>query len=69
MSNMNVKFIGKEYSIPEDVLTYIDLLDFTDSVHKYLSSTNLVPATQDATVSMTDSIPIFIMLIIFTERK
>ena len=35
MSNMTVKFIGKEYSIPQDVLTYIDLLDFTDGVHKY----------------------------------
>ena len=39
MSNMTVKFIGKEYSIPQDVLTYIDLLDFTDGVHKYLAST------------------------------
>ncbi|MBQ8245753.1 MAG: hypothetical protein IJZ42_01295 [Lachnospiraceae bacterium] len=39
MSNMNVRFIGKEYSIPEDVLTYIDLLDFTDGVHKCLAST------------------------------
>ena len=39
MSNITVKFIGKEYSIPEDVLTYIDLLDFTDGVHKYLAST------------------------------
>ena len=39
MSNITVKFIGKEYSIPEDVLTYIDLLVFTDGVHKYLSST------------------------------
>ena len=39
MSNITVKFIGKEYSIPEDVLTYIDLLDFTDSVQKQLAST------------------------------
>ena len=38
MSNMNVKFIGKEYSIPEDILTYIDLLSFTDSVQKQLTS-------------------------------
>ena len=36
MSNMNVRFIGKEYSIPEDILTYIDLLSFTDSVQKQL---------------------------------
>ena len=39
MSNITVKFLGKDYSIPEDVLTYIDLLDFTDNVHKYLAST------------------------------
>ena len=39
MSNITVKFIGKEYSIPEDVLTYIDLLDFTDNVQKQLAST------------------------------
>ena len=39
MSNITVKFIGKEYSITEDVLTYIDLLDFTDGVHKNLAST------------------------------
>ena len=39
MSNITVKFIGKEYSIPQDVLTYIDLLDFTDSVQKQLAST------------------------------
>ena len=38
MNNLTVKFIGKEYSIPEDVLTYIDLLDFTDSVQKQLTS-------------------------------
>ncbi len=38
MSNMNVRFIGKEYSIPEDILTYIDLLSFTDSVQKQLIS-------------------------------
>ena len=36
MSYITVKFIGKEYSIPQDVLTYIDLLSFTDSVQKQL---------------------------------
>ena len=36
MSNITVKFIGQEYSIPADVLTYIDLLSFTDSVQKQL---------------------------------
>ena len=33
---MIVKFLEKEYSIPEDVLTYIDLLSFTDGVQKQL---------------------------------
>ena len=39
MSYITVKFIGKEYSIPQDVLTYIDLLSFTDSVQKQLFGT------------------------------
>lgn len=38
MSNITVKFIGKEYSIPADILTYMDLLIFTDSVQKQLTS-------------------------------
>ena len=36
---MIVKFLKKDYSIPEDVLTYIDLLSFTDSVQKQLFGT------------------------------
>lgn len=36
MSNMNVKFIGKDYTVPQDVLIYIDLLGFTDSVKTQL---------------------------------
>ena len=36
MNYISVKFIDKEYSIPQDVLTYIDLLSFTDSVQKQL---------------------------------
>lgn len=36
MSNLTVKFIDKEYSIPEDVLLYIDLLKLTDSVKEQL---------------------------------
>lgn len=39
MSNITVKFIGKQYSVPQDILTYIDLLDFTDNVQKQLAST------------------------------
>ena len=36
MSDMIVNFIGKEYSIPKDVIAYIDLLDFADNVQKQL---------------------------------
>lgn len=39
MSDLIVKFIGKEYSIPQDVLTYIDLLTFTDSIQQQLATT------------------------------
>ena len=38
MGYINTTFLGKEYSIPQDVLTYIDLLDFTDSIQKQLAS-------------------------------
>ena len=37
--HLTVKFIDKEYYIPQDVLTYIDLLNFTDSVQKQLVGT------------------------------
>ena len=33
---MIVNFLKKDYCIPEDVLTYIDLLSFTDNVQKQL---------------------------------
>ena len=33
---MIVNFLKKDFSIPEDVLTYIDLLNFTDNVQKQL---------------------------------
>lgn len=36
MTILTVKFIDKEYSFPKDVLTYIDLLSFTDSVQQQL---------------------------------
>lgn len=36
MGYISAAFLGKEYSIPEDVLTYIDLLDFTESIKKHL---------------------------------
>ena len=36
MSYIRATFIGKEYSIPKDVLIYIDLLDFTETVKTQL---------------------------------
>lgn len=36
MSSINIKFIGKDYTIPEDVLLYIDLLKITDSIKEQL---------------------------------
>ena len=38
MGNINTTFLGKEYTIPADVLTYIDLLAFTESIQKQLTS-------------------------------
>lgn len=38
MNDLIVKFIDKEYVIPKDVLTYVDLLKFTDNVQKTLAS-------------------------------
>ncbi len=37
MSNTTVKFITKEYSIPEDLLVYLDLLDLTNDVRMALN--------------------------------
>jgi len=39
MSNMTINFLGKEYLIPEDVLAYLDLLKFTDSIKSVLMTT------------------------------
>lgn len=38
MSYMTVRFLHKDYSIPEDVLLYIDLLEFTSNVKTQLSN-------------------------------
>ena len=38
MNDLIVKFIDKEYVISKEVLTYIDLLKFTDNVQKTLAS-------------------------------
>lgn len=36
MKDTTLKFLDEEYSFPPDILTYIDLLDFTDSVKNQL---------------------------------
>ena len=36
MGYIRANFLGQEYSIPEDVLVYIDLLDFTETVKTQL---------------------------------
>lgn len=41
MGNLTVKFIDKEYCLPSDLLTYIGLLDFTDSIKNHLINTFL----------------------------
>lgn len=37
MSNITVKFIDREYSVPEDLLVYLDLLNLTNDVHMALN--------------------------------
>ena len=36
MSNLSVKFFDKEYSIPSDVVTYVELVDFTNGIRDNL---------------------------------
>ena len=36
MGYIRATFLGKEYSIPEDVLIYLDLLDFTENIKNQL---------------------------------
>ncbi len=58
MGNLNVTFLGIEYTIPEDVVVYIDLLDFTDSVQKQLVSAfmrKLRNRIQDGNVGLLDN--------------
>ena len=37
MSNISVKFIDRDYSVPEDLLVYLDLLDLTNDVRMALN--------------------------------
>ena len=36
MNVLTVKFIDKDYFFPKDVLTYINLLSFTDNVNRFM---------------------------------
>lgn len=36
MGNVTVKFIGKEYNLPEDLLVYIELLAMAEDIKKIL---------------------------------
>lgn len=38
MSDITVKFIDKEYSIPTDVITYVGLVDFTNGIRDALTA-------------------------------
>ena len=38
MDNLSVSFLGKEYSIPTDVVTYVGLVDFTNDIRDALMS-------------------------------
>ena len=38
MSNSTVKFLGNEYTIPNDVLTYMDLVSFANGIRDCLIS-------------------------------
>ena len=49
MSNINVKFLGTEYSIPEDIKKYINMQDFTENVKIYLFNTFLNKIKRDIT--------------------
>ena len=55
MSYMTVKFLGKEYSIPEDVLTYMDLVGFTNGIRDCLISSFNKQIAQDIAVLEKDN--------------
>lgn len=50
MSNSTVKFLGNEYTIPKDVLTYMGLVDFTNGIRDSLISSFNKQIAQDIAV-------------------
>lgn len=55
MSDLIVKFIGKEYSVPQDVLTYMDLVSFTNEIRDCLISSFNKQIAQDIAVLENDN--------------
>ena len=55
MSNTTVNFLGKEYSIPYDVLIYMDLVSFTNEIRDCLISSFNKQIAQDIAVLENDS--------------
>ena len=55
MSSMSIKFLGKEYCIPNDVITYIDLVDFTNGIKDCLISSFNKQIAQDIAVLENDN--------------
>lgn len=47
MGSIVANFLGKEYSIPEDILTYIDLLDFTEATKSQLLNSFLYKVKEE----------------------
>ena len=52
---MSKKFLGKEYCIPNDVITYIDLVDFTNGIRDCLISSFNKQIAQDIAVLENDN--------------
>lgn len=55
MSYVTIKFLNKEYSIPNDVLTYMDLVDFTNGIRDCLISYFNKQIAQDIAVLENDN--------------
>ena len=55
MSSTTVKFLGTEHSIPDDVLTYMDLVDFANGIRDCLISSFNEYIAQDIAILENDN--------------
>ena len=55
MSSITVKFLDKDYSIPSDVITYVDLVDFANEVRDCLMTSFNKQITVDVAAIENDS--------------